>query len=640
MTGTQINFDVAVIGGGHAGVEAALAAARLGLTAVLISHDPLRIGALSCNPAVGGLGKGHLVKEVDALGGLMGRAADRAAIQFRRLNTRKGPAVRASRVQLDRRAYLRFVQQSLEAQERLTVLAGEAAELWLEGEGLKGVILGDGSRVPARTVILTTGTFLGGLVHVGRINFPAGRLGDSPSTKMSSALSGLGLTLGRLKTGTPPRLLRKSIDFSQLTPQPGDKRIMPFSILSRVPYLPQVECHLTRTTARTKEIVAAALDRSSLYGGMISGTGTRYCPSFEDKVVKFPDKESHHIFIEPEGLDSPEVYPNGISNSLPLDVQEEMIHSLPGCARAIMVRPGYAIEYDFVLPTELGPDLMVKALPGLFLAGQINGTSGYEEAAAQGLVAGLNAARRIRGQEPVILTRDLAYAGVMIDDLTTRGVDEPYRMFTSRAEYRLVLREENAAERLTPLGRELGLVGEEQWRRFSRRAEKREKARKTAREWRVEPTAKLNRALESHGSRPLERTVRLAELLKRPYLTWDYLAELMDNPPEVGREEAEAVEVELKYAGYVAKQELQVERFREMEARSLPAEYDYAGLEGLSIEIIEKLNRIRPRSLGQAARIPGVTPAAVMVLATRMRSLGLEKTAGPYRPGKGEPIPG
>ena len=632
MTKANAHFDVAVVGGGHAGVEAALAVARLGLTAALISHDLSRIGALSCNPAVGGLGKGHLVKEIDALGGLMGRAADRAAIQFRRLNTRKGPAVRASRVQVDRRAYLRFVQHSLADQEGLSVISGEAIDLWQDKGRLQGVVLGDGSLVPARCVVLTTGTFLGGLVHVGRIHFPAGRLGDPPSDEMSRNLFGLGLAMGRLKTGTPPRLLKKTIDFSQLTPQPGDRRIMPFSILSRVPYLPQVECHLTRTSARTKEIVAAALDRSSLYGGMISGTGTRYCPSFEDKVVKFPDKDSHHVFIEPEGLDSPEVYPNGISNSLPLDVQEEMIKSLPGCSRAVMARPGYAIEYDFVLPTELGPELMVKELPGLFLAGQINGTSGYEEAAAQGLVAGLNAARRIRNLEPVILTRDMAYTGVMIDDLTTRGVDEPYRMFTSRAEYRLILREENAAERLTPLGRSLGLVGEEQWRLFSTRAKKRERARKTIHQWRVEPTAELNRALEALGSKPLEHAVRLAELLKRPHLNWDQLAELLKNPPELGREEAEAVEVDLKYAGYVAKQELQVERFREMETRSLPERFDYAQLEGLSVEIIEKLNRIKPRSLGQAARIPGVTPAAVMVLATRMRSLGLDKRRGAVLP--------
>ncbi len=411
---------------------------------------------------------------------------------------------------------------------------------------------------------------------------------------------------------------------SRMTPQPGDKRIMPFSILSRGPYLPQVECHITRTTPETKEIVARALDRSAMYGGNISGTGARYCPSFEDKVVKFPDKDSHHVFIEPEGLRSREVYPNGISNSLPLDVQEAMIRSLPGCERAVMARPGYAIEYDFVLPTELGPDLMVKEVPGLFLAGQINGTSGYEEAGAQGLLAGLNAARRIREQEPVILTRDQAYAGVMIDDLTTRGVDEPYRMFTSRAEYRLVLREENAAERLTPLGREAGLVGDEQWRLFSRRRENREKARKTVKAWRVKPTPELNRALETNGSQPLRQTVRLAELLKRPYLTWDYLTELLDDPPDLGREEAEAIEVELKYAGYVAKQEAQVERFREMEDRRLPAGFDYSKLAGLSREIVEKLNRINPRSLGQAARIPGVTPAAVMVLATRMRSLGLD----------------
>ena len=615
-------FDLAVVGGGHAGVEAALAGARLGLGVVLVSHDLDRIGALSCNPAIGGLGKGHLVKEIDALGGLMGRAADRAAIQFRRLNTRKGPAVRASRVQLDRPAYLRFVQKSLRGQKGLTLLGGEGVDLWLEGRSLKGLVLADGSRIGARSVVLTTGTFLGGLVHVGRISFPAGRLGDAPSLGMSRALANLGLPLGRLKTGTPPRLFKKTVDFGQMTPQPGDRRIMPFSVLSRGPYLDQVECHVTRTTAQTKEIVAAALDRSALYGGHISGTGTRYCPSFEDKVVKFPDKETHHVFIEPEGLRSDEVYPNGISNSLPLDVQEAMIKSLPGCQRAVMARPGYAIEYDFVPPTRLGPELMAKELPGLFLAGQINGTSGYEEAGALGLIAGLNAARWVRGEEPVVLTRDRAYAGVMIDDLTTRGVDEPYRMFTSRAEYRLILREDNAAERLTPLGRELGLVGEEQWRLFNLRQESRERARRTLEAWRVEPTPELNRVLTANGSQPLKQTVRLAELLKRPYLSWDFLSEILEDPPEIGREEAEAVEVELKYAGYVAKQEAQVERFREMEDRRLPAGFDYSSLAGLSREMVEKLNRVGPRSLGQAARIPGVTPAAVMVVATRMKALG------------------
>jgi len=626
------SFETAVVGGGHAGVEAALAAARLGLRVALISQDPARIGALSCNPAVGGLAKGHLVKEVDALGGLMGWAADRAAIQFRRLNTRKGPAVRASRVQVDRGVYLRAVQSALKRQPNLTVLAGEGVGLWLDRGRLAGVILADGARVPARSVVLTTGTFLNGLIHIGRINFSAGRLGDSAARGLSQSLAGLGLELGRLKTGTPARLYKKSIDFSRLKVQAGDPRPGAFSILSNVnrkgPALRQAVCHLTRTTARTRDIVAQALDRSALYGGQISGISTRYCPSFEDKVVKFPDKDSHHVFIEPEGLSSDEVYPNGISNSLPLDVQEAMIRSLPGLERAIMARPAYAIEYDYVQPTQLGPELMVKLLPGLFLAGQINGTSGYEEAAGQGLMAGLNAARWVRGLEPVIVTRERAYLGVMIDDLTTLGTREPYRMFTSRAEYRLLLREDNAAQRLTPLGRETGLVGDEQWRRFAQRQESLAKAGQVINSRRIKPQPALNAALAGLGSAPLSRPVGLAELMKRPELSWPVLADLIPDLARLSEEAAQAVEVELKYAGYVAKQEAQVRRFRELEERRLPEGLDFAQVPGLKREVVEKLSRIRPRSLGQAARIPGVTPAALMVLAVRTRALQAQSRAG------------
>ena len=625
MGRAQNIFEVAVIGGGHAGVEAALAAARLGAETVLVSHDPRRIGALSCNPAVGGLGKGHLVKEIDALGGLIGLAADGAGIQFRCLNTRKGPAVRATRVQVDRAVYGRLARRFLLRQPRLRVVAGEAAGLWLEKGFLRGLILADGARLAARSVVAAAGTFLGGLIHVGRISFPAGRMGDPPSIPLSQTLAGLGLTMGRLKTGTPPRLLRRSIDFQRLKVQPGDPRPGMLSILSPGPRLPQRPCHVTWTTARTREIAAAALDRSALYGGRIQGTGARYCPSFEDKVVKFPDKDSHHVFIEPEGLDSEEIYPNGISNSLPLDVQAELVKSLPGLEAAVMVRPGYAIEYDFVQPTELGQELMVKKLPGLFLAGQINGTSGYEEAAAQGLMAGLNAVRWIRDLEPVVLTRDRAYTGVMIDDLTTLGCDEPYRMFTSRAEYRLLLREENAAERLTPLGRELGLVGEDQWARFSRRQEARERAGQEIRARRIRPDRTFNQGLSRLGSATLSGPVRLTDLLKRPELSWPALVELIPELGELDRASAQAVEVELKYAGYVARQQAQVERFKELESRRLPKGMDYGRLPGLTKEVVEKLTLIQPRSLGQAARIPGVTPAAVMVLAVRTRSNGRSK---------------
>lgn len=597
-----------------------MAAARLGRRTVLISHDPARIGALSCNPAVGGLGKGHLVREVDALGGLMGRAADAAGIQFRRLNMRKGPAVRASRVQVDRPIYRRFVQGALRNVPHLTVLGGEADRFRFRDGRLAGVVLTDGREVGSEAVVVTTGTFLGGAIHVGTISFPAGRLGDRPALGLSEALAELGLEMGRLKTGTPPRIYRNTIDFSELLVQSGDRDRLPFSILTdRLPEK-QTVCHITRTRTRTQEIVRAALDRSSLYGGRIKGISTRYCPSFEDKVVKFPDKETHQVFLEPEGLNAAEVYPNGMSNSLPLNVQEDMIRSLKGLERAVLARPGYAIEYDYVQPTELGPDLGVKGVPGLFLAGQINGTSGYEEAAAQGLWAGLGAARRVAGESPLAITRERAYLGVMIDDLTTRGADEPYRMFTSRAEYRLLLREDNAAERLTPWGRELGLIGDDQWRRFEARLAAREKAGQVMAEYKVRPTEPVNRLLAELGGGPLREPVRLAELLKRPKLSFRELVGLLDERPDLDQEAAQDLEVAIKYAGYVAKQEEEVRRFRAMEERLIPDWVDYSSLDGLSTEVVEKLNRVRPRSLGQAARIPGVTPAAVMLIAVKMKS--------------------
>jgi len=612
-------FDLAVVGGGHAGVEAALAAARLGCRVALLTHDPAKIGAMSCNPAVGGLGKGHLVKEIDALGGLMGRAADRAAIQFRRLNLRKGPAVRASRVQVDRSVYARAVKAALRRQVGLRVLAGEAVDIWLDGRAVRGLILADGARLAARAVVLTTGTFLGGLIHIGRIRFPAGRLGDPPSLGLSRALNRLGLETGRLKTGTPARLLKASIDFSRLTPQPGDETPRPLSILSRGQALPQVACHLTRTTARTHEIIRANLKRSALYGGAITGTGTRYCPSIEDKIVKFPDRTGHQVFLEPEGLNSDLVYPNGISTSLPLDVQEAFIRSLPGLERAVLARPAYAIEYDYVNPRQLGPDLMVRSRPGLFLAGQINGTSGYEEAGAQGLLAGLNAARWLKGLPLVSLGREQAYLGVMVDDLTTLGTDEPYRMFTSRAEYRLLLREDNAAERLTPLGRDWGLVGERQWAAFNRRAEARERARRVLAGARLRPSAEVGARLTELGSAALGQPLSLAELLRRPELSFESLRPLLPGLPLLEAEAVEAVEVEIKYAGYLARQEEQVRRYLDLEGKGLPQDLDYASLAGLSREVAEKLSRVRPRSLGQAARIPGMTPAALMLLSVLAR---------------------
>ena len=597
-----------------------------------MTHDPAKIAALSCNPAVGGLGKGHLVKEIDALGGLMGWAADRTAIQFRRLNTRKGPAVRASRLQVDRDRYPRVVQQAIASQKGLTIVAGEAMDLRAGVKGAWQVVLADGGLIKARAVVLTTGTFLSGLIHVGGINFPSGRLGDPPSLGLSAALARLGLSLGRLKTGTPPRLLARSLDFSRLIVQAGEARPRFFSILSDKPRLDQLPCHLTRTNKKTEEIIRQALDRSPLYTGRIKGVGARYCPSIEDKIVKFPDKSSHQVFIEPEGLNSDEVYPNGLATSLPLDVQEALIRSLPGLEEAVLSRPGYAIEYDYANPRQLGPDLMARETPGLFLAGQINGTSGYEEAAAQGLVAGLNALRWVRGLAPIVLTREKAYLGVMIDDLTTLGAEEPYRMFTSRAEYRLLLREDNAAERLTPLGRELGLVKEAQWRRFNRRQEKQATARQALASCRLKPSASLTAALDRLGSAAPDRPISLAELLKRPELSWpalkDLEAEAALGLPELDGEAMEAVEVEIKYAGYVAKQLKQVSRFKELEERLIPASLDYTGLPGLSREAVEKLSAVRPRSLGQAARIPGLTPAALMILSVLLKT-GPKREASP-----------
>ncbi len=620
-------FDVLVAGGGHAGVEAALAAARLGVACALITLDPARVAALSCNPAVGGLGKGHLVKEIDALGGLMAWAADQAAIQYRRLNTRKGPAVRASRLQVDRDLYPRAVRRFLAGHPNLTVLAGEVVEVLLDRGRVAGFRLADGTDIPARAGVLTTGTFLSGLIHVGGVRFPAGRLGEAPAAGLSASLRRLGLELGRLKTGTPPRVFKDSIDFGRLQVQPPDPRPQPLSVLSGPPRLPQLPCHLTRTTERTREIILEALPRSPLYGGAIQGRGARYCPSIEDKYVKFPDKYTHHVFIEPEGLRSPEVYPNGVSTSLPLDVQELVVRSLPGLENARLARPGYAIEYDYVNPRQLGRDLMLPTAPGLFLAGQINGTSGYEEAAAQGLLAGLNAARHVRDLEPVVLGREQAYLGVMVDDLTTLGAEEPYRMFTSRAEYRLVLREDNAAERLTPLGRQLGLVDDRRWRLFLRRREGTERARDFLSRARLRPSPEADAWLAARGGTPLREPVRLADLLRRPEITWPELAGFLagrEGVDGVDDDAAAALEVEIKYAGYARKQADQAVRLKEMEDRPLRAGLDFAALAGLSRELREKLGSHRPRTLGQAARVPGITPAALAILAAHTVAAGHE----------------
>ncbi|NCF36893.1 MAG: tRNA uridine-5-carboxymethylaminomethyl(34) synthesis enzyme MnmG [Gammaproteobacteria bacterium] len=613
-------YDVIVVGGGHAGTEAALAAARMGVDTLLLTHSIETLGQMSCNPAIGGIGKGHLVKEIDALGGEMALAADKAGIQFRILNRRKGPAVRATRAQADRQLYRMAIRTKLENQPGLSIFQQPVVDLIENGSAIEGVVTQMGLEFYAPSVVLTVGTFLDGKIHIGDSNYAGGRAGDPPATALAERLRARPFRVDRLKTGTPPRIDRKTIDYARLQEQPGDTPLPLFSTMGTLDMHPeQVCCHITHTNEKTHDIIRESLHRSPLFSGEIEGVGPRYCPSIEDKVVRFADKTSHQVFVEPEGLQLGEVYPNGISTSLPYDVQQRLVNSMLGFEQALITRPGYAIEYDYFDPRDLRPTLETRFIEGLYFAGQINGTTGYEEAGAQGLMAGANAAARVQGKKPLELKRSEAYVGVLIDDLITRGTNEPYRMFTSRAEYRLMLREDNADLRLTELGRELGLVEDARWRAFEQYREQLESLNQALRDQWVRPATAAAEALEKVLQNPVTREYRIAEILKRPEIEIGDVMPFVAGADSYPQNVREQVEVNAKYAGYLARQQQEIDKASRHEQTELPDTLDYTEVRGLSNEVSQKLTQHRPATIGQASRISGITPAAISLLLVHLK---------------------